>query len=118
MSRLLAISDLHLSYEVNRQALIELLPHPGDWLILAGDVGDTPEHLEFALAALAPKFRQVVWVPGNHDLWTLPGQARALRGVALYEHLVELCRSYGVLTPEDPYRAVNELGSKTVHAPG
>jgi hypothetical protein len=117
MSRLLAISDLHLNYEVNRQALLELLPRPGDWLILAGDVGDSPEHLEFALATLAPRFRQVVWVPGNHDLWTIPGSTHGLRGVELYEHQVELCRSYGALTPEDPFATWDGLGQSCVIAP-
>ncbi|WP_244327752.1 metallophosphoesterase [Roseibium sp. RKSG952] len=70
--RLWAISDIHVSYPDNRAALADVPAHPDDWLILAGDVGDKPDHLEFALDSLAPKFRRVVWTPGNHDLWTLP----------------------------------------------
>jgi hypothetical protein len=45
-------------------------------------------------------------VPGNHELWTLPNPTHAadeLRGKALYERLVRICREYGVLTPEDPF---------------
>jgi len=45
----------------------------------------------------------VVWVPGNHELWTHRADPVRLRGVARYELLVELCRRLGVLTPEDPY---------------
>jgi hypothetical protein len=45
----------------------------------------------------------VVWVPGNHELWTNSDDGDDLRGVARYERLVELCRALGVLTPEDPY---------------
>ena len=65
-------ADLHLRYEVTRQALQALRPHPEDWLILAGDVGETEQHLRFALAVLTRRFARLLWVPGNHDLWTVP----------------------------------------------
>lgn len=101
--RLLAISDLHLANEVNRRALLALPPSPDDWLILAGDVGESPNHLRFALSLLTRGFAQVLWVPGNHDLWTLPSGSSQLRGQARYRHLVSICRDFGVLTPEDPF---------------
>ncbi len=88
---------------MNREALLELSPRPDDWLILAGDVGETEAHLRFALEALTPRFAQLLWVPGNHDLWTMGDDPAALRGEAKYRRLVEICRQYGVLTPEDPY---------------
>lgn len=75
-----------------------------DWLLVVGDVGDRVEDIEFALRLLTDRFRRVVWVPGNHELWTSQrGNAAGLRGQARYEHLVTLCRRLGVLTPEDPY---------------
>jgi hypothetical protein len=98
--KLWAISDLHLGHSVNRRALTEIEAHPCDWLVLAGDVGETQAHLEMALDALAPKFARLVWVPGNHELWTSDG---GLSGEAKYERLVQVCRDRGVLTPEDPY---------------
>jgi 3',5'-cyclic AMP phosphodiesterase CpdA len=101
--RLYAISDLHLSSEINRRALEALPPYPEDWLILAGDVGETEGHLEFALSVLTRRFRRLLWAPGNHDLWTLPSDHDGLRGEAKYRRLVSVCRDYGVLTPEDPY---------------
>jgi 3',5'-cyclic AMP phosphodiesterase CpdA len=101
--KLYAISDLHLRHEDNRRQLESLAARPEDWLILGGDIGETREHLEFALRTLTPRFRQVLWVPGNHELWTLSREQPALRGEARYQHMVALCRSYGVLTPEDPY---------------
>ena len=101
--RLLAIADLHLSNPVNRSALADMPAHPDDWLILVGDVGDTPEQLEFALETLLPRFAQLLWVPGNHDLWTTPDDPCRLRGVERYEHLVSICRARGVSTPEDPF---------------
>lgn len=101
--KLYAISDLHLNSEVNRRALAALPNHPEDWLILAGDTGETEEHLHYALSILTRRFQRLLWVPGNHDLWTLPSDRSGLRGEAKYRRLVAVCRDYGVLTPEDPY---------------
>jgi 3',5'-cyclic AMP phosphodiesterase CpdA len=101
--KLFAISDLHLANKVNFHALEALPPHPDDWLILAGDVGEMEEHLKFAIIHLKARFRQLIWVPGNHDLWTLPSHPNQLRGEARYRRLVSICRDYGVLTPEDPF---------------
>lgn len=69
---LYAISDLHLGHEINRNALLTLPAYPDDWLIVAGDVGETETHLRWALTLLTDRFAQVIWAPGNHDLWTLP----------------------------------------------
>jgi len=111
--KLHAVSDLHLSFAENRQALREIAARPDDWLILAGDIGETAAHLAFALEILAPRFRQLIWAPGNHDLWTLPVGAGGLRGAAKYEALVTLCRTHGVLTPEDDYPIV-AIGGRDV----
>jgi hypothetical protein len=102
--KLLALSDLHLGHQANREALTTLGSYPDDWLVLAGDIGEWPSHLEYALAQCVPRFRQVVWVPGNHDLWCPPEVPRNERGDRRYQTLVEICRRAGVLTPEDPYR--------------
>ena len=101
--KLYAISDLHLAVPVNRQALQAIPPHPNDWLIVAGDVGETEAHLIYALEILTQRFARVLWVPGNHDLWTLPTDPNPLRGEAKYQRLVAICRDFSVLTPEDPY---------------
>jgi predicted phosphodiesterase len=115
--KLYAVSDLHLSYEANRRALCDITSHPNDWLILAGDVGETAAHLELAFTAFKPRFAQLVWVPGNHELWTLPSGKETARGRFKYDELVELCRSYGVLTPEDPYPIVIIEGKEVRVAP-
>ena len=104
--KLYAISDLHLMFQTNRQALEALPSYKEDWLIVAGDIGETIELHRYALAHLIRRFAQVIWVPGNHDLWTLPSASRGEqyeRGEAKYQKLVAICRDYGVLTPEDPY---------------
>ena len=112
--KLYALADLHLRYEVTRRALAELPEHPEDWLILAGDVGERDEHLRFALGLLTRRFARVVWVPGNHDLWSVQGEPR---GQAKYERLVEICRRHGVLTPEDPFATWPGDGPRRIVAP-
>jgi predicted phosphodiesterase len=113
--RLLAISDLHVGYRANRAALEALPAHPDDWLILAGDIGETEAHLEHTLALLAPRFRRLVWCPGNHDLWTVrDGDAR---GLAKYERLISICRRWSVLTPEDEYAVFDGHGERFLIAP-
>jgi 3',5'-cyclic AMP phosphodiesterase CpdA len=102
--RLLAISDLHIGYQENRAYADSLAPSdPDDWLIVAGDVGEVFADVGFVLASLANRFARVIWVPGNHELWTLPADPVAVRGVARYEALVTVCRRFGVLTPEDEF---------------
>jgi hypothetical protein len=102
--RLLAISDLHIGYPENRAYAESLTPaDPGDWLIVAGDVGELFADVGFVLATLAGRFATVIWTPGNHELWTMPSDQVQVRGVARYEALVKVCRRFGVLTPEDQY---------------
>ncbi|MFB9469154.1 metallophosphoesterase family protein [Nonomuraea salmonea] len=103
-ARLLAVSDLHVAYPENRAIVEELKPlAPGDWLLVAGDVGERLADIRWALGLLAGRFERVVWVPGNHELWTPPGDPPELRGVARYDELVRICRELGVVTPEDDY---------------
>lgn len=101
--KLYAISDLHLGHGHNRQALAQMPAYPNDWLIVAGDTGETEAHLIDALQLLTNRFARVLWTPGNHDLWTLPTNPDALRGEAKYRRMVQICRDFGVLTPEDPF---------------
>jgi 3',5'-cyclic AMP phosphodiesterase CpdA len=100
---LLAISDLHIGHRVNREALATIGTYPDDWLIVAGDAGESAEHLRVALAQLVPKFARVIWVPGNHELWCPAGEPARTRGQARYEELVAICREAGVVSPDDPY---------------
>jgi 3',5'-cyclic AMP phosphodiesterase CpdA len=101
---LLATSDLHVTHEGNREIVESIRPHhDDDWLIVAGDVAESDEAIEWALGLLAVRFAKVIWTPGNHELWTTTREPVALRGVARYEHLVAMCRRLGVVTPEDDY---------------
>ena len=102
--RLLAVSDLHVGYAENRAVVAGLRPETDeDWLIVAGDVADTAADIEWALRTLRARFAAVIWVPGNHELWTRRADPVWLRGVRRYDFLVEMCRGLDVITPEDPY---------------
>ncbi|MEM9191417.1 MAG: metallophosphoesterase [Myxococcota bacterium] len=103
---LFALSDLHVDHPANWEALEALPARPQDDLILAGDIAEHLPTFERAIDEAATKFRTVYWVPGNHELWTVPKREPALRGAERYKRLVEICRARGVRTPEDPYDRV------------
>lgn len=113
--RLLAVSDVHVGATGNADFIRSLPASTDDWLVLGGDVGESPADLRFVLEQVVPRFARVIWVPGNHELWTV--EKGGLRGVARYEAYVALCRQHGVLTPEDPYVRWPGDGPETVIAP-
>ena len=119
IGRLYALGDLHLSFKANREALTALSPHPHDSLILCGDVGETPEQLALAFKTTRALFKHVIWVPGNHELYTLPpvdtpGRAR---GEAKYHECVAVAREHDILTPEDPFHQWEGEGGPCIVAP-
>jgi 3',5'-cyclic AMP phosphodiesterase CpdA len=115
---LLAISDLHVTHLENRRIVEDLRGFsPADWLIVCGDISEMSTDIEWALGVLCERFATVVWAPGNHDLWSTPADPLRLRGEARYRHLVAICRSLGVLTPEDPYAVWEGPGGPVTVAP-
>jgi len=115
--RLLAVSDLHVRHPENRAIVEGLAGSPGDWLIVAGDVGEQVEDIAWALGLLRSRFDQVIWVPGNHELWTRGSGADGLRGEHRYRHLVNVCGGLDVRTPEDPFPVWAGPGGPAVVAP-
>ncbi|HEX5596704.1 MAG TPA: metallophosphoesterase [Micromonosporaceae bacterium] len=116
--KLLAISDLHVSYDENRTIVEQLRPQSAaDWLLLAGDIGERMADIEWALRTLRERFETIVWAPGNHELWTPRRDPVQLRGEHRYRHLVELCRGLGIVTPEDPYPVWQGSGGPVLVAP-
>ena len=100
----MAVSDLHVGFPANRAIAERIQPvSTSDWLIVAGDVGERAADIEWVLGLLRERFAKVVWVPGNHELWTHRGDPVRLRGEERYLHLVDVCRRLGVITPEDSY---------------
>lgn len=99
MAKLWAISDLHVGHRGNEGVVDTVRSEsPDDWLILAGDLCERTDQLDEVLTALAPRFATVIWVPGNHELYTTSKDPMQVFGEARYDHLVEICRHHGVLT--------------------
>ncbi len=98
-----AVSDLHVAARGNRDLVDRLVRpgNPGDWLIVAGDVAERTSTILETLRALAERFAQVIWVPGNHELFSRDSDD--VHAEDKYGELVKGCQSMGVLTPEDPY---------------
>ena len=77
LMRVFAISDLHVDYDENDQwvAGLSTADYVDDLLILAGDVSDMPQRLGRTLERLALRFRTLIYLPGNHELWVVRDRA-------------------------------------------
>jgi predicted phosphodiesterase len=71
--RVFALSDIHVDYDQNAEwiAKLSLVEYQDDVLILAGDVSDVQRLLYWCLNTLSKRFKKVLFVPGNHDLWVM-----------------------------------------------
>jgi 3',5'-cyclic AMP phosphodiesterase CpdA len=71
--RVFALSDVHIDHEVNANWIAGLskADHSEDVLILAGDVAHRLRLLEWCLRTLTDRFKKVIFVPGDHDLWVI-----------------------------------------------
>lgn len=94
--RLFAISDIHVDYAHNMAWVEGLsnLDYAADTLLLAGDVSHDLDKLSRALEALARKFRNVFFVPGNHDLWLIRTSYRD--SIEKFHDLLDHCTRIGV----------------------
>ena len=99
-----AISDLHTGHTGNKPVTESLYPStPDDWLIVAGDVAERTDDIRWSLDLLRRRFAKVIWVPGNHELWTTGKDPMQVFGRARYDYLVEMCDEMGIVTPEHPF---------------
>jgi 3',5'-cyclic AMP phosphodiesterase CpdA len=113
-----AVSDLHVAYAENRKLVESIEPESaGDWLIVAGDVAEVFGHVEATLRLLRSRFAEVIWVPGNHELWTHKRDPLKLRGAERYDRLIAMCRDLGVTTPQDEFLTWRGDGGPAVIAP-
>ncbi len=115
--KLYAIADIHLAFTDNRLAWSRLASHPGDGLILCGDVGESADHLRVAFSKATACFDAVWWCPGNHELYTMRGKGSGARGEQKYQECVAIAREHGVLTPDEDFAIWDGEGGPAVIAP-
>lgn len=73
---------------------LSALDYQDDILIMAGDLTDNLRLLEACMKDLAAKFRKVLFVPGNHELWVVrDGVENSFRK---FERVMEICADCGV----------------------
>ncbi|BBY96882.1 metallophosphoesterase family protein [Mycolicibacterium fallax] len=113
-----AISDLHTGHTGNKPVTESLFPStPDDWLIVAGDVAERTDEIRWSLDLLRKRFAKVIWVPGNHELWTTGKDPVQVFGRSRYDYLVQMCDEMGVLTPEHPFPVWTEEGGPATIVP-
>ena len=113
-----AVSDLHTGHLGNKPVTESLYPSsPDDWLIVCGDVAERTDEIRWALDLLRRRFAKVIWVPGNHELWTTTRDPVQIFGRARYDYLVNMCDEMGVVTPEHPFPVWTERGGPATIVP-
>ncbi|NMN94181.1 metallophosphoesterase [Antrihabitans stalactiti] len=116
--KLMAVSDIHVGHRGNRPITEQIFPDsPDDWLIVAGDVSEKTDDIRWALKLLRSRFAKVIWVPGNHELWTTAKDPVQIHGAPRYDYLVNMCREIDVITPEDPYPVWDGVGGPVTLVP-
>ena len=97
--RILATSDIHTHYAKNKNWLIGLsdADYQQDILILAGDITHDLEELRKAFEIVRPKFAEVLFVPGNHDLWLSP-KDQGLNSIDKFHRIMEFAIEQGIHT--------------------
>ncbi|MBV8930798.1 MAG: metallophosphoesterase, partial [Mycobacteriaceae bacterium] len=89
VATLWAVSDLHVGHTGNKPVTESLYPSsPDDWLIVAGDVAERSDDIRWSLDLLRRRFAKVIWVPGNHELWTTGKDPVQVFGRSRYDYLV------------------------------
>jgi len=93
--RLFATSDLHTDYRENFRWLQELsdTEYRDDVLIVAGDVSDRMEVIRETLLLLRSKFRQLLFTPGNHELWV---RDAGINSLEKFQLILNLCDELGI----------------------
>lgn len=96
--RILTVSDLHIDYSENQKWLFNLSQeeYQNDVLILAGDITDNWMLLDKALLFLRSIFKEICFVPGNHDLWVR--KENGLDSLEKFQQILDRCNDLGIHT--------------------
>jgi len=96
MARVFSISDLHVDYKLNLLWVSNLsdFDYNKDYLICAGDISHKIKLLSITLKLLSEKFKKVLFVPGNHDLWVRENNFS--NSLEKFYKLKDLCGSFNI----------------------
>lgn len=96
MERIFCTSDLHVDYMENLKWVENLSEedYREDVLIVAGDICHQKEMILQVFRLLVRKFKEVCFVPGNHDLWVL--DEKNSDSWAKFNWILEVARNEGV----------------------
>jgi predicted phosphodiesterase len=91
-----ALSDIHLDYAENLAWLNNLsrYDYTEDILLLAGDISHDFPLIEKAFIQLKLRFKEVAFIPGNHDLWAIG--KNPLTSLEKFARIRELADTYQV----------------------
>ena len=98
MTRIFALSDLHVDHEVNMTRMLNLSDqdYKNDALIVAGDCTDSLDTLAALFESLSRKFKWLFFVPGNHELWIRKNQFS--HSFEKFNAIIELCNQFHIHT--------------------
>ena len=96
--RVFTVSDVHVDYKLNQQWLEGLSNQDftSDVLILAGDLTDDIPLLTRCFKALEKKFKAVLYVPGNHELWVR--KCGTADSIAKFDKVCAIANEQGLYT--------------------
>ncbi len=102
-----ALSDIHVDYPENMQWVRDLdsKRYANDVLILAGDVTDDLAALSSVFASLRAKFTDILFVPGNHELWLREEDVDC--SLEKFTVIQRLCKSHDIKTDVTHYSQVS-----------
>jgi predicted phosphodiesterase len=94
--RVFAVSDVHIDYQENLDWLngLSTQDYVDDVLILAGDLTDDLQLLAHSFDQLSNKFKKVLYVPGNHELWV--NRCKSRDSLEKYQRIKTLADEHGI----------------------
>jgi Icc-related predicted phosphoesterase len=96
--RVFAISDIHVDHRENNEWLSQLSisDYLADILICAGDISHHSGDVAAALTRLRKSFLEVLFVPGNHELWIVKKESH--NSIDKFEQVLAIAADCGVRT--------------------
>ncbi|KAJ8420238.1 hypothetical protein Cgig2_019836 [Carnegiea gigantea] len=97
-TRVFIVSGLHTDYAENMMWVkqISTTSYLEDILLVAGDVAETYDKFCLTMSLLKKRFKHVLYVPGNHDLWCRSKSEDFLDSLDKLNALLDACGELGV----------------------